>query len=136
MNMYVAAPMIYLSFSFIQYFFLSIFLRKCKCLFYKSPSFYFIPLATGNCRDDFCKVICSPTTTWWQRNISSRIPKNSEANASEFLEFLEEMFSRYYIDSDTDVMRTILYTSSVNNNSVKILTYCISSFILSIVSFL
>ena len=38
--------------------------------------------------------------TQLRENISSKFSRNSEADASEFLENLEEMFLRYYMNGD------------------------------------
>ena len=50
----------------------------------------FNPLDTVNYYDNFHIVIC----------LSLTLTRNSEANASEFLENLEEMLPQYYIRSD------------------------------------
>ena len=52
----------------------------------------FNSLETRNC--------CRTTVTSNGGTISSRFSRNSEANTTELLENLEEMFPRYYTNSD------------------------------------
>ena len=40
-------------------------------------------------------LLITSLSMWYRGNISSRISNNSEANASELLEILEEMCPRY-----------------------------------------
>ena len=49
--------------------------------------------------------ICSEFTQYkeWQENISSRFSRNSEADASEFLDNVEEMFLRLHHTFANDV---------------------------------
>ena len=54
-------------------------------------------------------------------NISSRFSRNSEANASEFLENLEEKFHRYYMHSDINhtIHNTVKKKWSYNSSEHK-----------------
>ena len=66
------------------------------------------PLLTGNYCDNFKEtlvqypLIILPVT----RHISSIYSSNSEANASELLEHIEEMFSRYYVHGSSLISLT------------------------------
>ena len=55
------------------------------------------PFETASLNDIFHTIMCSWFTLYYMSNKTSRFSSNSEANASELLENLEEMYPRYHI---------------------------------------
>ena len=51
--------------------------------------------ARNQCMVEDMNLMISELFMWYRRNISSRFSSNSEANASELPENLEELFPRY-----------------------------------------
>ena len=73
------------------------------------------PSETGDCNERFYNRLFITYLLCYRGNISSRFSGNSEADAPELPENLEEMFPRYYIDGEV----ISKFKSSTTNYAMK-----------------